>query len=45
LFLSGKNIPYADIVRAGDLNTYQIMRAKNILMCESAINLLKEKLA
>jgi len=45
LFLSCRNIPNSGVVRAGDLNTYQIMKAGTLICSESAISKLKENLA
>jgi large subunit ribosomal protein L4 len=37
LLLSARNLKRVKIVRAADLNTYEILDAKQVLMCESSI--------
>jgi large subunit ribosomal protein L4 len=38
LVLSSRNLPKAKVTRARDLNTYEILRANNLLILESSIN-------
>lgn len=45
LYLSCRNIDKAVITPATDLNTYQIMQAKTVLIAESAIEKIKENCA
>ena len=37
VYLSGRNIPFQDITSVDSLNTYQILKAKNVLLFESAL--------
>ena len=41
LYNSSKNIPNANVCRAQDLNTYEIMRAKKLVLSTSAIDKIK----
>lgn len=43
--MSGRNVPNASVVNAKDLNTYEILNSKNLIISESAINKLKEAFA
>ncbi len=42
VFLSSRNLPKAGVVRAGDLNTYQILNAGTLILAESAVAKLTE---
>jgi len=42
LYNSSKNIPNTNVCRAQDLNTYEIMRAKKLVLSASAIDKIKE---
>lgn len=42
--LSARNIPNSLTVRAKDLNTYDIMHCDKLVLCESSISLLTERL-
>ena len=44
LFLSSRNIKDSNVVRAAELNTYEIMNAKHIVFEEGAIKNLEENL-
>ena len=45
VYLSGRNIPFQDITSVDSLNTYQILKAKNVLLFESALGKLSNTLA
>lgn len=45
IVLSVRNLPNVKVVRASDVNTYDVMNASSILMLESAVNVLNEMLA
>ena len=45
LHLSGRNIKGSVVTKATDLNTYQVMRAQTLILTESAVAQIKEKLA
>ncbi len=45
IVLSVRNLPNVKVVRACDVNTYDVMNASSILMLESAVNVLNEMLA
>ena len=38
VYLSGRNVPFQDITSVESLNTYQILKAKNVLLFESAFD-------
>lgn len=42
VFLSSRNIPKAKVVRAVDLNTYDILNAQKLILSESAVEKIKE---
>lgn len=44
LVLSGRNIPYADVALASSINTYEIMRAKKVVLTESSVKQIEEML-
>ena len=45
LHLSGRNIKGSVVTKAVDLNTYQVMKANTLILTESAVAQIKEKLA
>jgi len=45
VYLSARNIQKADVVRAADVNTYQILHAGTLIISESAISKIEETLA
>lgn len=45
LHLSGRNIKGSVVTKATDLNTYTVMRASTLILTESAVAQIKEKLA
>jgi len=45
LYLSSRNLPKASVTRASDLNTYEIVRAQNIVLSEGAIEQIKATFA
>ena len=45
VYRSGRNLPNSTVVSAGDLNTYQVMRAGKVILSEGAIDKLKEQFA
>lgn len=45
LYRSGRNLKDASIVSAGELNTYEVMKAKTIILSEGAISKLQEQFA
>lgn len=45
VFLSSRNVQGSEVVRAQDLNTYQIMKAGTLVLSESAIEKIKETFA
>ncbi len=45
LHLSGRNIKGSIVTKANELNTYQVMRANTLILTESAVAQMKEKLA
>jgi len=44
VFLSSRNIAKANVVRAADLNVYEVMKAQTLLINESAVEKIKELL-
>ncbi len=42
VFLSGRNIPKVNIVRASDLNTYTVMNAGTLILSEGAVEKVKQ---
>lgn len=42
LFLSGRNIQGSEIVNAKDLNVYQILNAKKLVLSENSVDVIKE---
>lgn len=45
LYLSSRNIPGSDVVRAQDLSTYQILNANTLIISETAVEKIKETFA
>ena len=45
VYRSGRNLPDSSVVSAGSVNTYDLMRAKTVLIAEGAIDKLKEQFA
>ncbi len=43
VYRSGRNLPNSTIVSAGDVNTYQVMKAGKVIFAEGAIEKLKEQ--
>jgi len=44
LYLSSRNLPKARVMKASDLNTYEIMNAKNIILLENSVKAIEETL-
>lgn len=44
VYLSARNIPNAEVMIASDINTYQILKAKSIILVEESISKIKETL-
>ena len=44
VYLSSRNVPKSQVVRAEDLNTYQILNANTIVLAEGAIEKIKENI-
>lgn len=44
VYLSARNVPRTIVVRAEDVNTYQIVKSGSVLLSESSINKIKETL-
>ena len=44
VYLSGRNIPKNTVMAASDLNTYQVLKAKSLILTEGALNKLQESL-
>lgn len=45
VFLSSRNLQKADVKRAADINTYEIMNAQAIVLSESAVSKLQETIS
>ncbi|MBX2877070.1 MAG: 50S ribosomal protein L4 [Saprospiraceae bacterium] len=45
VYLSSRNVPKTDTVRATDLNTYEIMNAGKLILSEGAVEIIKETFA
>jgi len=43
VYLSSRNLKKVSVITASDLNTYSILDAKNLVLFESAINVLEER--
>lgn len=44
IYLSGRNLPKAQVMTVADLNTYDIMNADELLLMENAVELINERL-
>jgi large subunit ribosomal protein L4 len=44
VYLSGRNLPKAQVVRAEDLNTYDILNADRLVICEGAVEKIEQQL-
>jgi large subunit ribosomal protein L4 len=42
VYLSGRNIPNNRVMNASDINTYEIMKANNLILTESAVKAISE---
>ena len=42
VYLSGRNLPNNDVMCAADLNTYQVLKCKSLILTEGALNKLQE---
>lgn len=42
VYLSGRNLQNSDVLVANDLNTYQIMRAKNLVLSENSVKVIQD---
>jgi len=42
VYLSGRNLPNNNVMCAADLNTYQVLKAKSLILTEGALNKLQE---
>ncbi len=45
VYLSTRNIPNADVMRAQDVNTYNLLRAHTVVLSESSVEKIKQTLA
>ncbi|MDX2248622.1 MAG: 50S ribosomal protein L4 [Bacteroidia bacterium] len=45
IYLSGRNLPKAQIMTVADLNTYDILNAETLIITEDAVSIINEKLA
>lgn len=45
VYMSGRNVPKMQTVRATDLNTYEIMNANKLILAEGAVDKIKETFA
>lgn len=45
VYRSGRNLPNSAILSAGEVNTYEVMKANTVLVAEGAIEKLKEQFA
>lgn len=45
IYLSGRNLPNAEVMTAADLNTYDILHADTLLVTEDAVQLINQRLA
>jgi large subunit ribosomal protein L4 len=41
VYLSSRNIPKTKVVNVRDLNTYELLNADNLVLCEGSINILE----
>ncbi|MEM6805289.1 MAG: 50S ribosomal protein L4 [Bacteroidota bacterium] len=45
IYLSGRNIPKAEVRTAAELNTYDILNAETLILTEGAVKVINERLA
>ena len=45
LVLSGRNYPNTEVMRASDINTYQILKAKNLIVLQDSVKEIEQVLA
>jgi large subunit ribosomal protein L4 len=45
VYLSGRNLQHSDVLVAGDLNTYQIMKAHSLVLSENSVQVIQEILS
>lgn len=45
VYLSGRNLQETAVVRAADLNTYEILKAQTLILAEGALDKIKQSLA
>ncbi|MDW3650221.1 MAG: 50S ribosomal protein L4 [Bacteroidia bacterium] len=45
IYLSGRNIPKAEVCTASELNTYDILNAETLILTEGAVKVINERLA
>ena len=43
VYRSGRNIPNSTVLSAGEVSTYDVMKASTVLLAEGAIDVLKEQ--
>jgi large subunit ribosomal protein L4 len=44
VYLSSRNLPKAKVMKAADLNTYEIMNAKIVILLENSVKVIEESL-
>jgi large subunit ribosomal protein L4 len=44
IYLSSRNIPKAETLPASDINTYNILKAKTLVLLEDSIEVIKQTL-
>lgn len=44
IYLSGRNVPKANVIRANDLNTYDILNAETLILVEESVELINQQL-
>lgn len=42
VFLSGRNLPNSEVLVANELNTYQIMKAKSLILSEKSVQIIQD---
>jgi ribosomal protein L4 len=45
VLLSSRNVPFTQVTRAGDLNTYQVMNSSALVLSEGSIGKIVETFA
>jgi large subunit ribosomal protein L4 len=45
VYLSSRNLQHAKVVSVSDLNTYDILNATNLVLCESSVKKIETNLA